>query len=266
MKKLVMIAGCAAAAAIAGCATRQSAVETEREFSDTGRTSINARFAQMKSVLGINDAVLSDTNRFVLGTNGYGLDITLDEPFGGFTTATVHLDKMEPPRLTLRTPDGKPHQLRSVELRRWLSSESDVVAEFQAACDFVADILDVEHVQVRLVDLGKCRSELSRLLLLSPLRSSMVFELARGQSISVRLAEAQYAKRDGKIVFVCPGYVEIDMDFNKSLGLLGRRRGICELPGEKEIDIGPDCADKLAETLMSGVERRARRKERGNAP
>lgn len=252
-------------AAVAGCATRQSAVVSEREFGDTGRTAINARFAHMKSVLGIDDAVLADTNRFALGSCGYGLDITLDKPFGGFTSATFYLDKMDQPRLTPRTPDGKPHQLRSVELRRWLSSESDVVAEFQSACDFVADILDVEHVQVRLVDIGKWRGGSPKFMLLAPLQSSMVFELAKGQSISVRLNEPQYAKRDGKMVFARPGCVEIDMDFNKSLGFFVSRRGICELPGEKEIDIGPDCADKLAAALKSGVERRARRKEKGKA-
>ena len=161
--------------------------------------------------------------------------------------------------------DGKPHRLCRVELRRWLSSESDVVAEFQSARDFVADILDVEHVQVRLVDIGKWRGGSPKFMLLAPLQSSMVFELAKGQSISVRLNEPQYAKRDGKMVFARPGCVEIDMDFNKSLGFFVSRRGICELPGEKEIDIGPDCADKLAAALKIGVERRARRKERGNA-
>ena len=100
MNKLTMIAGCAAVA-LAGCATRQAAIVEECNDGPClpGITNLEAKHARLKSILGINDAALSDTNRFVLGEGDFSQKLKLDKPFCGFAEARVYLDKMEDPRL-----------------------------------------------------------------------------------------------------------------------------------------------------------------------
>lgn len=262
MKKLLLIVGCAAVA-LAGCATRQVMTEEVRNVPCLpGITRHDAKHARLKSILGIDDAVLADTNRFVLGVGDYSQVFKFDEPFCGFVNARVYLDTMEDPRL--RTTDGKPHRLRSVELTRRLpsaSKEADILAEFQTSCDFVAEILGIEPPQARLIiDVDKWRKGLGEALyLLDGITSTMVFALADGQRIAVRLTEPLYAVRNGKMVMARPGLVKIDLTFNPSLMHHGRHRPIGEkTPVEKEIDFGPDCRDKLAKALKDGIERRSR--------
>ena len=263
MKKLMVIVGCAATA-LAGCVTRQAVVEEVCNGRLPGITRLDAKHARLKSILGINDAALADTNRFVLGAGNYSQVFRLDKSFGGFVDARVYLDRMEYPRL--RTDDGKPHRLRSVELKRRLPdgvSDKDLASEWQAACDLVADILDVEPPKVRLVDVEKWRKGPECLLRgFGHIRSCVTFDLADDQDIDVRLTEPVYVMRNGKAVMACPGYVEIDLMYNRSLclGGIGKPKARGEEKVEKEIAFGPDCRDKLAKALKDGIERRAKRK------
>ncbi len=260
MKKLLSITVCAV---LAGCATRQAVELEERDDCLSGITHLSAKHARLKSVLGIDDAVLADTNRFVLGNTGYSQLIRLDKTFGGFAEARVYLDKMEDP--CLRTTGGKPHRLRSVELKRHLpddATEKDVISEWQAASDFIADILDVEPPQVRLVDLEKWRKGLGRL---DPrgIRSCVTFDLAGEQGIAVGLTEPIYAMRKGKMVLASPGYLEIDLMYNRSLCYGGVRKDDGDaVVVEKEIDFGPDCRDKLSDALKKDVCGRSQRVKR----
>ena len=264
MKKLMLIIGCAAVA-MAGCVTRNVAVVEESDDGFPGVTSLEARHAHLKSVLGIDDAVLADTNRFVLGEGYYGQGFKLDKPFGGFVEVRVYLDKMEDMRS--RKSDGKPHRLRSVNLRRRLSDDAtdkDAVSEWQSACDFVADMLDVESPEVELVDVEEWRTKAKAFMEIGQVRSSVTFCLADDQDIDVRLTEPVYIMRDGRAIQVRPGYVEIDLMYNRSLciGGGGRQKAGDEEKVEKEIAFGPDFSDKLAETLKAGIERRAKHARR----
>lgn len=265
MKRLMLIVGCAAVA-MAGCVTRRAAVVVEeRDGRLPGCTSLEAKHAHLKSVLGIDDAVLADTNRFVLGEGNYCHEFKFDKPFGGFDEVRVFLDKMED--MHLRKPDGKPHRLRSVTVRRWLpddATDKDAVSEWQGACDFVADMLDVESPNLELVDVEKWRKEAEAFLRIGLVRSCVTFCLADNQHIDVRLTEPIYIVRNGKAILVLPGCVEIDLMYNRSLciGGGGRLKSGDEEKVEKEIAFGPDCSDKLAEVLKAGVERRAKRAKR----
>ena len=264
MKKLMLTIGCAAVA-MAGCVTRNVAVVEESDDGFPGVTSLEARHAHLKSVLGIDDAVLADTNRFVLGEGYYGQGFKLDKPFGGFVEVRVYLDKMEDMRS--RKSDGKPHRLRSVNLRRRLpndATDKDAVSEWQAACDFVADMLDVESPKVGLVDDEKWRKEAEGFPVIGQVCSCVRFYLADNQDIGVRLMEPIYVVRNGKAILVNPGCVEIDLMYNRSLciGGVGRLKTEDEAKVEKEIAFGPDCSDKLAEMLKAGIEGRMKRAKR----
>ena len=260
MKRLLMIVGCVA---LPGCATRRVIVVAEREDRSPGIVHLEAKHAHLKSVLCIDDMVLADTNRFMLGEGDYGQAFKLDKPFGGFVEARVYLDRMEYPPLC--TTDGKPHRLRSVELTRRLpddSTEKDIISEWQSACEFVSEILDVESPKVSLVDVEKWRKGMEGFRGLGAIRSCMTFNLADDQYISVRLIEPMYAMRGGNAVVARPGYVEIDLMFNHSLCIGGIRNTDAGEKAEREIEFGPDCCDKLAKALKDGIERRTQRAKR----
>ena len=263
MKKLMVIIGCAAVA-MTGCVTRR-AVVVEDDDSFPGSMTLEAKHAHLESILGINDVVLADTNRFVLGEGPYSHEFKLDKPFGGFVEACVYLDKMED--FHLRKSDGKPHRLRSVELRRQIpvgATDKDAVSEWQSACDFVADMLDVESPEVELVDVEEWRTKAKAFMEIGEVRSSVTFCLADDQDIDVRLTEPVYIMRDGRAIQVRPGYIEIALMYNRSLciGGGGRQTAGDEEKVEKEIAFGPDCSDKLGETLKAGIERRAKHARR----
>ena len=95
MKKVMM--AMIGLAAMAGCATRQAVELEERDDRLLGMMRLEAKHARLKSVLGIDDAVLSDTNRFVLGSVDYSQEFKLDKPFGGFVDARIYLDDMDEP-------------------------------------------------------------------------------------------------------------------------------------------------------------------------
>ena len=259
MKKLMVIIGCAAVA-MTGCVTRR-AVVVEDDDSFPGSMTLEAKHAHLESILGINDVVLADTNRFVLGEGDFSQKLKLDKPFCGFAEARVYLDKMEDPRL--RTSDGKPHRLRSVELKRRLpndATDKEAISKWQAACDLVADILDVEPPKVRLVDVEKWRKGFECLHGLGQVSSCVTFDLADSQDIDVRLSEPVYIMRNGKAVMARPGYVEIELMYNRSLCFFNiddpKTRG--EEKVEMEVDFGPDCRAKLAEALKAGIVRHAK--------
>ena len=84
MKKLMVIIGCAAAGLV-GCVTRQAVVDVAEEGDVCGMISymhLEARHAHLKSILGIDDAVLADTNRFVLGDGNYSQSAQWSTGFG----------------------------------------------------------------------------------------------------------------------------------------------------------------------------------------
>ena len=227
---------------------------------------IDAKHIHLKGVLGINEALLADTNRFAMVEGRYYQTIQLDKSFGGFSEAIINLDDGLNRLRNVRrngTADCKPRRLRSVTLRRWLpdaAPDKDFLSEWQASCNFVAGILGVGVPKVQLADVQEWRKGImnGRQGLFGFQRSSRVtFNVANDQNIEVRLVEPTYAMRDGKYVVVKPGLILVDIDFNQYRHLrdsLQNGNGenavqTAESSIKNEIDFGPDCADKLAKAI-----------------
>ena len=97
--------------------------------------------------------------------------------------------------------------------------------------------------------------------MLGGLRTSVCFDLADGQEIAVRLLEAVYVIRDGTPLLVNPAAIEVDITYNHKLiyieieGARYRCKESDKVTVEKNIDIGDDCADKLAKAICVGADR-----------
>ena len=261
MKRTLTVAGCIAISAMTAFAGTHSERET---VNMTGNVHVEARRVHVASAFGVTDEVLSDTNRFMIGEGRCGSQaIKLDEPFGGFRDVEILLDDWA--SILRHDTNGKPHRLNSVTLTRQLSdtlTEKELVAEWQASCDFVSGILGVESPQVRLVDVEKWRDGTKIAIPIQGITSCVTFDLADNQIMVVRITEPWYAMRNGKTVVVRPGCVSIVLRLKSN----PRVAGVPHLDDddkkvvEKEIDFGPDCREKLAAELKNGVKRRPPRK------
>ena len=265
MKRVLMVAGCAAIAA-AGCVTQPEKVAEIRSDAELpGVTSVEAKQVHLKSVLGINDVVLADTNRFMLGNSRYCYTVKFDKPFGGFAEASVFLDERDV--RSGRTPSDKPHRLYYVSMTRMLPdvmTVDEMLAEWRAACRLVSDILDMETPKVMLADLDNWRENSVTATIGSSdgIESSLDIKLGGNQDITVTLTEPVYAVRNGKAILLNSGSVRIDLAFNRTLDVVPHRMDFAKETIEKEIDFGPDCRDQLADALKNAVERRARARQR----
>ena len=240
---------------------RQQRAERQRE-EQSGRGDdirIDAKHVCLRSVLGINEELLADTNRFaIVERRDCWINIQLDKPFGGFSEAIVYIDGALTGLLSRRrngTTGCKLHRLHSVALRRWLpdtATDKDFLSEWQASCDFVASILGAGAPKVQLADVKEWRNR--RHGLFEFRRSSRVtFNVANDQKVVVCLEEPVFAIRDGKFIVVRPGLIFINIDFNHNRLLCdtqqnGKGEDVLQKT-EKEIDLGPDCADRLAKAI-----------------
>ena len=194
---------------------------------------IDATHVNLKSVLGINEALLTDTNRFAIVESRTGRHtLQLDTPFGGFGEAIVYIDgplylrRLMRRLIRSRQQNGsagyKERRLGSIALRRCLpdtATDKEFLSEWQSSCDFVASILGVEAPRVQLTNVKEWRKDLAngRSGLLDFRRfSRVIFDVANDQKIVVRLDEPVYAMRDGKVAVVRSGQIFIDIGFRYS--------------------------------------------------
>ena len=239
----------------------------------------DCRHVHLKSLFGLSDAVLADTNRFQVGKTPYGIRLSLDKPFLGCKEARVYLDEMDLPSRT--SARSKAHQLRSVRLERTLPDDAGSESLLREAKSIVAEIskwLSVEAPDVELSDVGPQEKGLKRIRSLGG-HTCVCFNLAEGQDIDVRLFEGLYVMRDGVPRLIDGPSIKIDITYNSELGIRALAMSIRRMEDEKrhgektkvdkEIDIGPDCSDKLAKALHDAIikdnaraaEREGRRRE-----
>ena len=235
--------------------------QRDARSSRIGDIRIDAKHIHLRSVLGINEALLADTNSFAIVEGRDGRQtIQLDKPFGGFSEAIILLDDGLNRLRRLRenrTPVCKSRRLNSIALRRWLpdtATDKDFLSEWQSSCEFVASILGVGVPKVKLADVKEWRRELAngRQGLLGFRRSSrVIFNVANDQNIEVCLVEPTYAMREGKFAVVQPGLIVISINLRDPIqnkkGEDARQKA--EPSVKTEIDFGPDCADKLAKAI-----------------
>ena len=268
MMKFKLMTAAVVLAGIAGAATGDAAATAEARHDERRAAKrVYPQAIRLKSIFGINDAFLSDTNRFVVGERFCGISpmtIKFDKPFGGFREAKVQLEEER-----LHPGDrrgGRTFKLGKVILRRELDAVSDkeLTTEWQSACDFVAGILNVASPSVKLsMDMEKtrekCEGEGS-----GPC-SRFRFRLYGKQCIDVSLTEPLYVFRQGKLAVVNPACVEIDLinDSDRWWGRGLRRYDDidADVEIEAELDFGPDYSSKLKSAGVSPVWRSRRERE-----
>ncbi len=270
---------------LAGCAelaTNTSETVESNPAAQGGRAyqRHDCKYVRLKSIFGLSDDVLADTNRFQLGEAPYGIRLDLDKPFLGCKEARVYLDEMVSPSRT--SGRSKAHQLRSVKLERTLPDDAGSEVLLREAKSIVAEIskwLGVGMPEVELVDVSRRGKNLKRIRSMSG-STSVRFKLAEGQDIEVRLIEGLYVMRDGVPRLVDAPSIKIDIAYNPELEISASARSMRRMDGEKrqgektrvdkEIDIGPDCSDKFAQAfrdaMRNGKESAEEREVRRNEP
>lgn len=248
IKNIVM----AAMAAFAGCASVIDSSGNGDDFRRTGyeRTEVDCRHIRLKSVMGIDDAVLKNTNRFPLAATDFSYEFKLKKPFCGCTEAEVSLNKISLFDSSGKSSRKDPHQLRELKLKKILSSDAtaeDLAKEYRIICDTLADMLGMESPETELVDDEHVEREHGR--------SSVRFQLGNGQDIIVNAYDPIYVMREGKPVLMTRAGIEIDITFNDELGFCSFRVKENENTAvERELDFGFDCAEALSMAMKSGIE------------
>ena len=136
--------------------------------------------------------------------------------------------------------------------------------EWQSACDFVADILNVASPSVKLsMDMEKTREKCEGGGF-GPC-SHFMFRLSGKQCIDVSLTEPLYVFRQGKLAVVNPARVEIDLmnDSDRCWGRGFRRYEDidADVEIEAELDFGPDYSSKMGSAGVSRIWRSRRERE-----
>lgn len=255
-------------AILCGCAgvgkwTAHEDVEAGRSRGDR----VNCRSTKIVKLFGLDNEVLADTNRFSKAQDPHVYYLTLPEPMCECSQAIVFMNDG-----VLSRKKGEPLKLRSVELKRTLredAGDDGLEAEYQGTCEYVASLLGVE--------VGEVELESPKAFLKSKtnhpgwgMRSTTNFDLAEGQSVSVRAIEAIYTKRGNEYVVCSPAAIEIDFTYDSELFL---RRVHGDTPGcrgdrpkaSKTITVGPDCADLLSASMNDKQLRRKRMQKQSEA-
>ena len=220
-----------AACAVQGreaCSARQNeATKTEFYFKDIC----------FRSLLGINDEVLADSDRFPCAQD-WVPPIELGERFGGFTNATMTVTK---DRNT-----GK-LALSDVKFIKVLGPEADdkaLLKEYEHAVDLVSKLLGVSVACPGLVDsevyLGRRYfNSIDRRI-----KSRTLLNLAKGQRVEVEATEASYAIRAGQPIQITAPIVEIEFTYGGSLRT--QRSSGQDFESVRELTLGMDCSDLLS--------------------
>ena len=195
-----------------------------------------------RSLLGINDEVLADTNRF-----SYAKDwipaIELGERFVDFTNATVMVRK---DRNT-----GK-LALSDVKFVKALGPKADekvLLKEYEHAVDLVCKLLGVNVTCPGLVDPATYLRRRFLLPMDRRIKSRICLNLAKGQRVEIEATEASYIIRAGQPMQTGAPTVEIKFAYNGSFGV--RRSGGQDSGSVKELTLGTDCSDLLSARMKA---------------
>ena len=190
-----------------------------------------------QTLLGINDEVLADTNRFSCAKDWIPA-IELGERFGDFTNATVTVRK---DRNT-----GK-LALSDVKFIKTLGASADdkaLLKEYGHAVDLVSKLLGVSVTSPGLVDPAAYLGRRYLNPIDRRIKSRTFLNLAKGQRVEIEATEASYAIRAGQPIQTTAPVVEIKFAYSGSFVV---RRPNGQDPGSvKELTLGTDCSDLLS--------------------
>jgi len=239
--------------AFCGCAGIGKWTAVEADESEPMRNErVNCRALKIEKLFGLDNSVLSDTNRFCRMEEPGVYHVTLPESFCECQKMIVFLDDG-----FFSSKTNQSIRLRSVELKRTLRDEAGdggLEDEFQATCEHVAKLLGVEIGAVELASPVAWRKSKTNQVGWG-LRTNAYFDLAEGQSVSVRAVDAIYVKRGNDFILSSPAAIEIDFTYDGELFMHRMRRcgAMCcrERPkAEKSISVGADCAALLSQSMM----------------
>ena len=251
MKSTIKNIAMAAMAAFAGCASVIDSSENGDDFRRTGyeRTEVDCRHIRLKSVMGIDDAVLKNTNRFPLAATKRFYIFNLDNPFYDFTKVCVFLNESDRESV----PRNMPHRLRSVIFMKEIAPDLNLEKEYKALCGAIADFLKVKMPEVRLAE-GD--NSIKKGYSKNMCRSSVVFMLGNNQFISVAAYNPRYVLRDGQPVLRTKAMVEIAVTYNMKLSWDGIDKFKCEkVDVVRELDFGFDCSEALSKAMKSRIKK-----------
>jgi hypothetical protein len=247
----------AAMVVFASCASAGGTSEGDDCISRCGskNTSVDCRHIKLKSVMGIDDEILKNTNRFPLAATKHRYIFNLDNPIYGFAEVCVFLNGRDQESV----PRNMPHRLRSVIFMKEIASDLNLEKEYKALCGAIADFLKVKMPEVRLAEgdnsIKKGYSE-------NMCRSSVGFMLGNNQFISVAAYNPRYVLRDGQPVLSTKARVEIGVTYNAKLSWDGIDKFKCEkVDVVRDLDFGFDCSEALSKAMKSSIKKTVRRKD-----
>lgn len=252
-RKVILGIVCAAAAVYAGGA--EIKIVEHPDISLKGDDEVEHREIRLKSIFGINEEMLADTNRFPVSSARWH-EVDLPEAVGGFKTAKFSL-----------TDNGGKFGIFTVEMHNVLSAEADdndLRREFKSAVDMVGKLLGVELKCPELRDIDEWRGHWRRIAcdpgLPLLLGSDLHVEVADGYSVNIEAKDATYAKRNGKLQIVKNATVEVEVRSNGANPVPGRMfiSGKKKKPVAiaREIVFGADLSGPLSEAVKDAAEER----------
>ena len=257
VKSIIKNIAMAAMVVFASCASAGGTSEGDDCISRCGskNTSVDCRHIKLKSVMGIDDEILKNTNRFPLAATKHRYIFNLDNPIYGFAEVCVFLNGRD----LESVPRNIPHRLRSVIFMKEIAPDSNLEKEYKALCAAIADFLKVKMPEVRLAEgdnsIKKGYSE-------NMCRSSVGFMLGNNQFISVAAYNPRYVLRDGQPVLSTNAKVEIGVTYNLKLSWDKIDKFKCEkVEVAREVDFGFDCSEALSKAMKSRIKKTMLRKD-----
>lgn len=260
MKKMFVLA--AMGIACAGC------IDTRRGQcpEDDIELVVECRFAELGKVIGLNEAIFADTNRFPVAAS---LKSTAGGCKGSHDNCSVKLPTpvLGCSRAVVFSEEWDSLQLNEVQLERsFEGSGKELQEECLRICREIAGKIGVEFNED---DVENCFG-------FREWHTVARFVLADDQEITVRARETLYVSRDGGYVAIRPGEINIDFEFNESSCFadfnnsrlkklkkeLGSENTDTSSSKTKKIDIGYDCSKIVAREVKSSKSRKISRERR----
>jgi hypothetical protein len=257
---------------------RQCRVSKGKKAKPDRSPTIDCRHIKLKSIAGIDDEVLKNTDRFPLAVPNWLCTFKIEKPFLGCTVVEVCLNDVETYFDKVMMRLGKedkfqnsrkhPHQLRDVKFTKTListASAEDLLEETQKTCDEIADLLKVEAREIKLFDAEEYDEATHRQWypgLWAAMGAREAFNLGDEQSISVHAIEPTYFIRNGRPIVRRKGKIDITVYFNDKLGFCRcRKPESAKVAIDRELDFGFDCSEALSKAMMSSIKKTVRRKD-----
>ena len=196
----------------------------------------------IRSLLGVNDDILSDTNRFPRCNVSRNHTIPLGGTFGGFTNAVVTIYE--------DWNSGK-LSLECVKFTKTLergTDDSALIEEFRKAVSLVNELLECRRECPGLKEPAGDDMRMYKWAVGS-ITTCVDFDLANKQQVMVKAEEATYVIRSGKPIQTRPGRIEVVFEFPVGPRAVRQEERV---KVKKDLTIGPDCTETLSRLMKSG--------------